>query len=68
MSWRIEQTPTANMARVCMVTCMRLALKYTHRTPSPAELMEAFGMSRASAYRYVAAIREAKGESASRAA
>lgn len=45
---------------------MRVALAYVHRTPSVEELRERFGMSRPTAYRWIAAIRAAKGEPSGR--
>lgn len=40
---------------------MRIALSFVHRTPTPQELQSKYGMSRATAYRWIAAMRAAKG-------
>lgn len=60
--FRVETTPAPDQFSTTMLVCMRIAMRYVHRTPTPEELQAAYGMSRATAYRYVAAIREAKGE------
>lgn len=41
---------------------MRLAVKYVHRTPDWSEVRRDFGCSRATAYRWVRAMKDAKGE------
>lgn len=40
---------------------MRIALTYLARNPTAEELQSKFGMSRATAYRWVAAMRDARG-------
>lgn len=42
--------------------CMRIVLRYATRTPTTAELMRDHGMSRSTAYRWVRAMKAAKGE------
>lgn len=44
-------------------TAVRIALAYPERTPTPTQLQDRFGMSRATAYRWVRAFKAAKGES-----
>lgn len=39
----------------------RIAQKYTHRIPTPMELMDDWGMTRATAYRWVRVIKDARG-------
>jgi hypothetical protein len=46
---------------VWVAMACRVACAYPDRLPRPAELMQRFGMSRASAYRWVAAMRDARG-------
>lgn len=41
---------------------MRIALAYPHRAPEPNELRERYGMSRATAFRWVRAFKNAKGQ------
>ena len=38
-----------------------IATKYQHRIPSHDELMDRFGMSRATAYRWIRAFKDARG-------
>lgn len=42
-------------------TAVRIALSYPSRIPTPAQLQDQFGMSRATAYRWVRAFKAAKG-------
>lgn len=49
---------SANMG---MHIAMRIALAYAGRNPTAAELQDRFGMSRATAYRWLAAMKEARG-------
>ncbi len=48
-------------ATVQLSVACRLADRYRHRLPLVAELQEQFGMSRATAYRWRAALAEARG-------
>lgn len=41
---------------------MLVALRWHDRTPTVAEVRRAFGLSRATAYRYLADLKQAKGE------
>lgn len=45
-----------------LYTACVLARKYSHRVPTPKELMAEWGMSRATAYRWVRAVRDAWGK------
>lgn len=42
--------------------CMRIAIRFAKSDPTPLDIAEAFPMSRASAYRYLRALRDAKGQ------
>ena len=50
---------TNHQARACAVTAFRMALRYGTRIPLPAEVIRDFNLERATAYRYLAAMREA---------
>lgn len=50
--------PTA----LLLQTACRIAAKYSHRLPTVAELQGEFGMHRATAYRWIAAMRVARAE------
>ena len=54
----------APQGNATLCTAMRLAVHYQHRTPLAAELQSEFGMSRATAYRWVQAFKAAKAEHA----
>lgn len=41
-----------------------IARRFAHRIPTPKELQDSFGMSRATAYRWVGAMKAAAGEGA----
>jgi predicted DNA-binding transcriptional regulator YafY len=45
-----------------MLVAVRIATAFTHRLPTVQELQDRFGMSRATAYRWVSALKQAKGE------
>lgn len=49
-------------ANAGMYWAMRLAMKYLHRTPTVGEVQADLGCHRATAYRYVRAMKDAKGE------
>lgn len=44
-----------------MQTALRIAMRYPNRPPSVDDLKEYFGMSRATAYRWIRGYKEAKG-------
>ena len=46
---------------VFIATACRIATAFPDRLPKPRELRERFGMSRATAYRWIAAMRDARG-------
>lgn len=49
--------PSPASTHLVIQTAVRIATRYT-KTPAPEELQRDFGMSRATAYRWVAAFRE----------
>lgn len=58
---------TLEMYRPCYgagaaFTAIQIAMKYLHKSPTVAGLMADHGMSRATAYRWLAAFKAAKGE------
>jgi hypothetical protein len=60
-SFRGETCPPSDSATTTLVVAMRIAQKYIHRVPTPGELRSDHGMSRATAYRWIKAFRDAKG-------
>lgn len=58
-SYTIEKNPPCGAVNGGILTAFRLARRYTHRVPAVSELMEDYGMSRATAYRWIAAMRMA---------
>ena len=60
--WTVEISPPPNSTAVGVLQALRIALRYQHRTPTVPELIEAYGMSRATAYRWIAAFKQAKGQ------
>lgn len=48
-----------HQARNCAVIAFRMARRYGSRIPLPAELIRDFKLARPTAYRYLAAMREA---------
>lgn len=54
-----EICPPAGCAHAGIYIAIRIARKYTHRVPTIAELRNDFGMSRATAFRWRAALRQA---------
>lgn len=44
---------------ITILTAVRIAKQYSHRLPTVAELMDAYGMSRATAYRWRSALKAA---------
>lgn len=55
-------TPPSGQASGQVYTACLIALKYAHRIPTVSDLRETYGMSRATAYRWIAAIKAARGE------
>jgi hypothetical protein len=51
----------ARIASHAIFVALRIIAKYPRRDPKPRELMDDFGMSRATAYRWLSAIRDARG-------
>lgn len=60
--YTVSANPPPSSVSALAIQAMRLALRYQHRTPTVAELRETYGMSRATAYRWIAAFKAAKGE------
>lgn len=54
--------PPTTTASGLIFTAAQIAIRYASRVPSAAELQSVHGMSRATAYRWVAAFRLARGE------
>jgi predicted DNA-binding transcriptional regulator YafY len=54
--------PTASAANIQLQMACRIALRYSHRLPTVKELQDEFGMHRATAYRWIAAMRAARDE------
>ncbi len=54
--------PSPAPSALLLQTAFRVATKYSHRLPTVAELQGEFGMHRATAYRWVAAMRAARAE------
>ena len=48
--------------RVVVGLAFRMADKYRNRLPTPKELMDEYGMSRATAFRWVKTMRESRGQ------
>ena len=51
-----------NSANITTLTAVRIAMRYVTRNPTVKELREGFGMSRATAYRWIAAFKVARGQ------
>lgn len=54
--------PSSNVENLQLQTACRIAIRYSHRLPKAAELQQEFGMHRATAYRWIAALKAAQGE------
>lgn len=55
----MSENPKQVQAGTCATLAFRMALRYGARIPLPAELIRDFKLTRATAYRYLAAMREA---------
>lgn len=58
--YTVETCPPYGGTAVTVLTACRIAQRYTHRIPTWQELVSEFGMHRATAYRWVSAIRQAR--------
>lgn len=54
--------PTTNAKNLQIQTACRIAIRYSHRLPTAEELQQGFGMHRATAYRWIAALKAVHGE------
>ncbi len=54
--------PTSSADNMRLQIACRIALRYSHRLPTAQELQDEFGMHRATAYRWIAAMRAARDE------
>ena len=54
--------PPPSVANQLLFSAVAIAMKFAHRTPSVAALQMSYGMNRATAYRWIGAIKAAKGE------
>lgn len=61
-NYTVETCPPPDTARTLPLIACRIALKYPNRIPTYQELMRDTGMSRANAFRWVAAFKVARGE------
>ncbi len=60
-TYATETCPQNGMARNAIYVAVRIAEKYRNRLPTVQELVRDWGMHRATAYRWIAAIRDARG-------
>lgn len=56
--YSVEQTPPSATTTGTLLTACRIARRYSHRLPTVAELQEEFGMHRATAYRWLSALKQ----------
>lgn len=62
MSWKDNTHGDCSATSTLSIElAFRVAVKYAHRLPTPDELIAEFGMSRATAYRWVRAMKNARG-------
>lgn len=54
--------PSLSPANMSLQTACRVAIRYAHRMPTVSELQRDFGMHRSTAYRWLSALRAARGE------
>lgn len=59
--YRPNNNPPPTSAHGSALTAMRIALAFTNQPPTVPALRERFGMSRATAYRWIASYKIAKG-------
>lgn len=57
--YRLETCPPHRTTAGGILTAFRIAKRYTRRLPTVAELRADFGMSRATAYRWLSAMKQA---------
>ena len=57
--YTVETTPPWGTTSSLVLTACRIAKRYTHRLPTVEELRRDFGMSRATAYRWLSAMKQA---------
>lgn len=57
--YTVEVCPPCSTTTGKILTAFRIAKRYTHRLPTVQELCQDFGMSRATAYRWLSAMRQA---------
>jgi hypothetical protein len=55
-------SPPTSAANQRIYTAMAIALRFARRTPTVSDLEKNFGMHRSTAYRWIGAIKAAKGE------
>lgn len=60
--YREDQPPTAASTHQVIQMACRVVLRFPRVTPTPAQLQDAFGMTRSTAYRWTAAIRAVRGD------
>ena len=60
----VETCPPPTGTKSGIYLACRIAAKYAHRLPTPEELVSEWGMHRATAYRWIAALRAVRGLSA----
>jgi len=62
MRWTVQSHAEPFGSSLVMIElAFRVASRYPNALPSPSELMAEFGMSRATAYRWVRAMKNARG-------
>ena len=59
-SYRAEGCPPPSTTSGALLTACRIANRYTHRMPTVDELVSEFGMHRATAYRWLSAMKQAR--------
>lgn len=57
LAFTVEHCPSPEYATTSILIAVRIARRYTRRLPTVDELRADFGMSRAMAYRWLAALR-----------
>lgn len=59
LAFTVERCPSPEYANTSIFVAARIAKRYSRRLPTIQELRDDFGMSRATAYRWLAALRSA---------